>query len=97
MKTTLELPDDLMRRVKVRAASSDRKLKDTVEELIRRGLDASEAGSSNDPIAALKQRLIFHPDGSVSNPDGIEEPSFFEAIDDIRAQSRLEELRDPFG
>jgi plasmid stability protein len=96
MKTTLELPDDLMRQVKVRAASSDRKLKDTVEELIRRGLDASEEGSSNDPIAALKQRLIFHPDGSVSNPDGIGEPDFFKAIEEIRTQSRLEELRDPF-
>jgi plasmid stability protein len=28
MKTTLDLPDDIMRRVKIRAASEDRKLKD---------------------------------------------------------------------
>lgn len=38
MKTTLELPDELMRAVKIRAAQSDRKLKDVIEELIRRGL-----------------------------------------------------------
>lgn len=38
MKTTLELPDDLMRAIKIRAASEDRKLKDLVAELLRRGL-----------------------------------------------------------
>lgn len=40
MKTTLELPDDLMREIKVRAAREDRKLKDLMTELLRRGLDA---------------------------------------------------------
>ena len=38
MKTTLELPDDLMREIKVRAAREDRKLKDLVAELLRKGL-----------------------------------------------------------
>lgn len=39
MKTTLELPDELMRAVKVRAATTDRKLKDVVAEAIARGLE----------------------------------------------------------
>lgn len=39
MKTTLELPDDLMRAVKIRAASENRRLKDVVAEAIRRGLE----------------------------------------------------------
>lgn len=39
MKTTLDLPDPLMRRVKIRAASEGRKLKDLVSDLIQRGLD----------------------------------------------------------
>jgi hypothetical protein len=43
MKTTLELPDDLMREIKVRAALEDRKLKDLIAELLRRGLTAAEA------------------------------------------------------
>ena len=47
MKTTLELPDALLRRVKVRAAETDRKLKDVVAELIEKGLDATEAGSAD--------------------------------------------------
>ena len=39
MKTTLELPDELMRVLKVKAATENRRLKDIVEEAIRRGLE----------------------------------------------------------
>jgi plasmid stability protein len=38
MKTTLELPDDLMRAVKIRAVEENKKLKDAVADLLRRGL-----------------------------------------------------------
>jgi plasmid stability protein len=38
MKTTIELPDDLMRAVKIRAVEENRKLKDMVAELLERGL-----------------------------------------------------------
>lgn len=38
MKTTLDLPDDLMRAVKIRAVEENRKLKDTMADLLRRGL-----------------------------------------------------------
>ena len=44
MKTTLDLPDELMRTVKIRAAREDRKLKDMLADLLRRGL-ADEAGA----------------------------------------------------
>lgn len=97
MKTTLELPDELLRRIKIRAAAGDRKLKDTVEELIRRGLQVAEAESSRDPVEALRKRLKFHPDGSVTNPHGIDDPAFFQGLEEIRAQSRREQLRDPFA
>jgi plasmid stability protein len=43
MKTTLDLPDDLMRAVKIRAVEENRKLKDMIADLLRRGL-AEEAG-----------------------------------------------------
>jgi plasmid stability protein len=43
MKTTLDLPDELMRAVKIRAAQEDRKLKDMVAELLRVGLDADQS------------------------------------------------------
>lgn len=38
MKTTLDLPDDLVREVKIRAVRENRKLKDAVADLLRRGL-----------------------------------------------------------
>lgn len=38
MKTTLEIPDDLMRTVKLRAVQENRKLKDMVADLLRLGL-----------------------------------------------------------
>ena len=39
MKTTVELPDDLIRQLKVKAAREDRKLKDLMTELLRKGLE----------------------------------------------------------
>ena len=44
MKTTLDLPDDLVRAVKLRALHDGRKLKDAVADLLREGLAAA-----NDP------------------------------------------------
>lgn len=38
MKTTLDLPDELMRTVKIRAVREDRKLKEMIALLLRRGL-----------------------------------------------------------
>lgn len=40
MKTTLDLPDELMRAIKVRAAVTDRKLKNVIAEAIALGLRA---------------------------------------------------------
>jgi hypothetical protein len=55
MKTRLDLPDDLMRAVKLRAVEENRKLKDTFAELLRRGLAQDRAESS-----ALRNR-VRHP------------------------------------
>ena len=38
MKTTLDLPDDLMRDIKIRAVKENRKLKDMIADLLRRGI-----------------------------------------------------------
>ncbi len=38
MKATIELPDELMREIKIRAAREDRKLKDLVADLLRQAL-----------------------------------------------------------
>lgn len=49
MKTTMELPDDLMREIKLRAVREDRKLKDLVAELLRKGLDSRAEGPRRVP------------------------------------------------
>jgi len=38
MKMTLDLPDDLIRTIKIRAAKENRKLKDAIADLLRSGL-----------------------------------------------------------
>jgi plasmid stability protein len=38
VKTTLDLPDELMRAIKIRAVKANRRLKDEVAHLLRRGL-----------------------------------------------------------
>jgi plasmid stability protein len=53
VKTTLDLPDELMRTIKVRAAQQDRKIKDVVAELLRRGLSAA----SGEPTTSGAQRV----------------------------------------
>ena len=42
MKTTLDLPDDLMRQVKIRAVHEQKKLKDAIAEFIRKGMAAGK-------------------------------------------------------
>lgn len=44
MKTTLDLPESLVKEVKLRALHEGRKLKDQVAELLRAGLAASRDG-----------------------------------------------------
>jgi hypothetical protein len=49
MRTTVELPDELYRRTKAEAALRGRKLKDLVEEALRRFL--SETAQNKPPLA----------------------------------------------
>jgi predicted component of type VI protein secretion system len=53
MKTTVEVPDELYRRAKAEAGLSGRKLKDLVEEGLRRVLDASAGPRPKPTLAAL--------------------------------------------
>lgn len=50
MRTTLDLPDDLMRAVKIRAVEENRRLKDVIADLLRRGLAAGEPSVPPEPV-----------------------------------------------
>lgn len=53
MKTTLDLPDDLMRELKVRAAMEGRRLKDVIGEALRVGLKNRDAFGSPAPRSRI--------------------------------------------
>ena len=53
MKTTVELPDALVRRIKFRALRERQKLKDAVADLLRKGLSAAEEQERTDAEAIV--------------------------------------------
>jgi hypothetical protein len=57
MKTTLNLPDDLMRAVKIRAVEENRRLTDMITDLLWRGL-AQEPSASPSVHNRLKLPLV---------------------------------------
>ena len=58
MKTTLDLPDDLMRAVKIRAAEEGRKMKDVIADFLRRGLAKSEPNAGKSTVSRVQLPLI---------------------------------------
>jgi hypothetical protein len=57
MKTTLDLPDDLVRAVKILAVEENRRLKDTIADLLRRGL-GQERGTPATILRRLQLPLV---------------------------------------
>lgn len=58
MRTTVDIPDELLRRAKSEAALRGRKLRDLVEEGLRLVLNAAPPGS--EPPAAPATRVTAH-------------------------------------
>ncbi|HAW09598.1 MAG: antitoxin [Candidatus Dormibacteria bacterium] len=61
-RTTLDLPDDLMRAVRIRAVNEGHRLKDVIADLIRRGL-AGEPGATGAGPRRVQLPLVIcaHP------------------------------------
>ena len=53
MKTTLELPDELVREIKLRAVREGRKLKEAVADLLRKGLAVKSPHAISRHVSAL--------------------------------------------
>jgi plasmid stability protein len=60
VKTTLDLPNDLVREMKLRAINEGRKLKDTAADLLRRGLDSA---SGKTPDLSQRPRITKQRNG----------------------------------
>jgi len=61
MKTTLDLPDDLMREMKIRAATQGKKLKDLMAETIRSGLFPESSPQEKPKPVITKHPVLGFP------------------------------------
>ncbi|MEO6193935.1 MAG: antitoxin [Thermoanaerobaculia bacterium] len=91
MKTTLDLPDDLVRAVKMRAVEEDRKLKDVMADLLRRGLKQKQ-GASATVRRRIKLPLVkcAHeaPPGEEMTPERVAEVLLEEEAGGVRGSLR---------
>jgi hypothetical protein len=67
MKTTVDLPDDLVKELKLRAIHEGKKLKDTVADMLRVGL-AAPRGSGGSGGSRTKQRAVVRNDRKTGTP-----------------------------
>lgn len=90
MPKTFDLLEPLLRRAEAAAADEGCALERWVELAIEAKVTAHEdtARALADSDAALKafaSRLQVLPDGSLYNPDGIEDEGFFETLESLRS------------
>lgn len=87
MKTTLELPDELLKAVKLRAVHAGRRLEDEVADLIRAGLEAETMGGKakveSDETTGLPVIRVRH---------GAKKGEFAERVAEILAEQEAEHV-----
>ncbi len=91
MKVTLDLPNELLKEMKLRAVHSDRKFKDVVAETIRRGLAAPAPSATAAARSLVQLPIITCPPGTPKFPLTGED------IDRILNQQEVEWLDDAAG
>ena len=85
MRTTVDLPDELLRRAKAEAALRGRKLKDIVEEGLRAMVEHTPPGDKPHPPATKPKKVNAHDllkdlifEGVDSPPDLSTNPRYFD-------------------
>ncbi len=101
MKTTFDLPDPLLRRAKAVAADEGRPLRDFVadaltEKLATHASNKQAAQSPSSEWRAFAARLQTQPDGSLINPQGIDNQALDDVLDTIRQERTGAPPRNPF-
>ena len=90
MKTTIELPDDLILEVKIEAARQRKKLKELVPDLVRAGLRASRTASHVGPQESAQWLRDWIELGQAATKDRPQGPTATEilAADRLRLERR---------
>src|SRR3954451_20432103 len=68
MKTTLDLPDDLVKELKLRAIHEGKKLKDMVADTLRAGLAAPSGSNGSGGSRSKRQRVVVRKDRKTGTP-----------------------------
>ncbi|MEY3896107.1 MAG: hypothetical protein RLZZ214_1627 [Verrucomicrobiota bacterium] len=90
MKTTLDLPDDLMRGMKIRAATQGRKLKDVIADAIRDSLVSKRETTVEAPPLVISRSASGFP--YIKALPGAQKPAVTaEEIQRLIEESQLEE------
>ena len=104
VKTTFDLPLALVRKAKALAAQQGRPLRDLVAEAIDEKLEvaageeaeATKAGEvRREAWERWKGRLKRRSDGTWFNPEGVDDESFFQSLEEVRREPWTK--GDPFG
>jgi len=61
MKTTIDLPDELVRRLKLRAVREGRKLKEAAADVLRAGLATQAGERAPEPVVVRKDKKTGLP------------------------------------
>jgi len=92
VKTTLDIPDDLLRSMKMRAVQEGRKFKDVAAEIFRRGLAQPKLAQNQFGRESVKLPLIQcrHPAASKAalTPDRVAEVLLNQEVEWIHEATR---------
>ena len=87
MKTTIDLPNDLVREIKIRAVNEGRKLKEVVTDLLRFGLEQGAPFSKASSPQKGKIAIPFFP----TSPDSLATQMNIDALIALEQAAQLEE------
>ena len=87
MKTTIDLPNDLVREIKIRAVNEGRKLKEVVTDLLRFGLEQGAPFSKASAPQKGKIAIPFFP----TSPDSLATQMNIDALIALEQAAQLEE------
>jgi hypothetical protein len=87
MKTTIDLPNDLVREIKLRAVNEGRKLKEVVTDLLRFGLEQGAPFSKASSPQKGKIAIPFFP----TSPDSLATQMNIDALIALEQAAQLEE------
>ena len=90
MKTTIDLPDDLLRRLKMRAVRDGRKLKDVAADMLRQGLSRPSPPKTLPQPRILKDKKTGLPVLEAPDPSVPVRPLTPDQIDQILLDQEVE-------